>query len=108
MARVDISKGKNNIMLSLPIYRISRNIDNDLNLAIWRTHQDCQVNLRHYQSIYTTSMGFSPHRTEICQFKILPTAFSEQTAKYNVCQYSVHMVFAIVCDFVRCEFLASR
>ena len=32
-------------------------------------------------------MGFSPHRTEIHEFKIPPTAFSEQTAKYNVRQY---------------------
>ena len=69
------------------IYRISRSIDSDFNLAIWQTRQDHQINLCHYQSIYTTSMGFSSHRTEICQFKITPTAFSEQTAKYNVRQY---------------------
>ena len=69
------------------IYHISRNIDNDFNLAIWRMHQDCQINLRHYQSIYTTGMGFSPYSTEICQFKIPPTALFEQTAKYNIRQY---------------------
>ena len=68
-------------------YRISRNIDSDFNLVIWRMHQDRQINLCHYRSIYTTSMSFSPHRTEIRQFKILPTAFSEQTAKCNVRQY---------------------
>ena len=50
-------------------------------------YQVRQINLRHYQSIYTTSMGFSPHRTEIRQFKIPPTVFSEQTAKFNVHQY---------------------
>ena len=38
----------------------------------------------HYRSICTTSMGFSPYFTEIRQFKNLPTASSEQTAKYNV------------------------
>ena len=34
-------------------------------------------------------MGFSPHRTEIHQFKIPPTAFSEQTVKY-FCLYGIH------------------
>ena len=51
---------------------------------IWRSCKDHQINLCHY---YTTNMGFSPHSTQDCQFKILPTAFSEQTTKYNVCQY---------------------
>ena len=37
--------------------RISRNIDSAFNLAVWQMHQDRQINLRHYQSIYTTSMG---------------------------------------------------
>ena len=69
------------------IYRINRNIDSDFNLVIWRTHRDCQINLRHYRSICTASMGFSPCSTEICQFKIPPTALFEQTAKYNVRQY---------------------
>ena len=32
-------------------------------------------------------MSFSPHCNEIRQFKILSTAFSEQTAKYNVRLY---------------------
>ena len=41
----------------------------------------------HYQSIYTISMGFSPYSIEIRQFKILPTALFEQTAKYNFRQY---------------------
>ena len=68
-------------------YRISRNIDSDFNLAIWRMHRDRQINLHHYGSIYTTSMGFSPYSTEIRQFKILPTVLFEQTAKYNVHQY---------------------
>ena len=36
-------------------YRMNRNIDSDFNLAIWRTCQDCQINLRHYQSIYVTA-----------------------------------------------------
>ena len=69
------------------IYRISRNIDSDFNLAIWLTRQGRQIKLRHYQSIYTTGMGFSPYSTEIRQFKIPPTALFEQTAKYNVRQY---------------------
>ena len=62
---------------------ISRNIDSDFNVAIWR----CQINLCHYWSIYTTSMGFAPYSNEICQFNILPTAFSKQATKYNVCLY---------------------
>ena len=68
-------------------YCISRNIDSYFNFAIWQTCKDRQINLHYYRSIYTTSMSFSPHRTEIHQFKIPPTAFSEQTAKYNVSQY---------------------
>ena len=42
-------------------YRISRNIDSDFNLAIWRSRKDRKISLHHYQSIYTTSMGFSTH-----------------------------------------------
>ena len=80
-------------------YCISRNIDGDFNLAIWQTRQDRQINLRHYRSIYITSMGFSPHRTEILQFNIPPTAFSEQTAKYNVRQY--------FCLYGMCNYLFS-
>ena len=57
------------------IYHISRNIDSDFNLTIWRSHKDHQINLRNYQSIYTTSIGFSTYSTQNCQFKILPTAF---------------------------------
>ena len=49
--------------------------------------QDRQINLRHYRSIYTISMSFSPYSTEIRQFKIPPAALFEQTAKYNVRQY---------------------
>ena len=69
------------------IYRISRNIDSDFNLAIWRRHPDRQINLRYYRSIYTTGIGYSPYSTEIRQYKIPPTALFEQTAKYNVRQY---------------------
>ena len=69
------------------MYSIKRNIDSDFNLVIWRSHEDRQINLCHYRSIYTTSMGFSPYSNNIHQFKILPTAFSEQTAKYNVRLY---------------------
>ena len=35
-------------------YCIRRNIDSDFNLAIWQSHKDCQINLRHYRSFYTT------------------------------------------------------
>ena len=68
-------------------YCISRNIDSDFNLAIWRTHRDHQIYLCHYRSIYTTSMGFSPYSTEIRQFKIPSMVLFEQTAKYDVRQY---------------------
>ena len=57
-------------------YRISRNIDSDFNLAIWRLHKDRQINSCHYRSIfYTTSMGFSTYSAQNRQFKIPPTAF---------------------------------
>ena len=67
-------------------YRIRRNIDSDFNLAIWRSRKERQINLRHYGSIYTTSMGFSTHSTQNHQYKIPLTAFFEQTTKYNVRQ----------------------
>ena len=60
-------------ILRVTIDCISRNIDSDFNLAVWQTHQDRQINLCHYRSIYTTGMGFCPYSTEIRQFKILPT-----------------------------------
>ena len=43
-----------------------------------------------YFSLFWTlyaSMGFFLYSNQNCQFKILPEAFSEQTAKYNVLQY---------------------
>ena len=79
-------------------YRISRNTDSDFNLAIWRTRKDRQIDSRYYRSTCTTSMGFSPQRTEIRQFKIPSTAFSEQTAKYNVRQY--FCLYGIYCVFI--------
>ena len=68
-------------------YHISRNIDSDFNLAIYQPRKDRQINLRHYRSMYTTIMGYSLYSNESHQFKIPQTAFSEQTAKYNVCLY---------------------
>ena len=85
--------------MMIAIYRISRNIDSDFNLAIWRMHRDRQIYLHHYRSIYTTSMGFSPYSTEIRQFKIPPTALFERTTKYNVRQY--FCLYGIVCVSVR-------
>ena len=69
-----------------------------LKFLIWRSHKDRQINLRHYQSIYTTSMGFSPYGNEICQIKISPTAFSERTAKYNV-----HLYFCLYGTYISQE-----
>ena len=66
-------------------------------------HQDRQIKLCHYQSIYTTSMGFCSYRTEIRQFKILPTACFEQTAKYNyyimLANISAYTVYTMPSDF---------
>ena len=70
----------------MPIYRIRRNIDSDFNVAIWRLREDHQINLRHYRSIYTISMGFSTYSTQNRQFKIPSTVSFEQNAKYNVRQ----------------------
>ena len=63
------------------LYRISRNMNGDFNLA-----NRIKITKLTY-TIINLSMGFSPHRTEICQFKIPPTAFSEHAAKYIVRQY---------------------
>ena len=73
------------------LYRISRNTDSDFNLA-----NRIKITKLTYTFI-DLSMGFSPHRTEICQFKILPTAFSEQTAKYSVRQY--FCLYGILCSY---------
>ena len=37
--------------------------------------------------IVYASMGFFLYSNQNCQFKIPPTAFSEQTAKYNFCKH---------------------
>ena len=75
------------LLKNFGIYCISRNIDSDFNLVIWRWCKDHQTNLSHYRSIYTTSMGFSPYSNEIRQFKIQPTVFSDQTTQPNVRLY---------------------
>ena len=74
-------------------YRISRNIDSDFNLVIWRLHKDRQINLRHYWSIYTTSMGFSTYSTQKCQFIILPTAFLSQPPNIMFANNSAYTVY---------------
>ena len=56
-------------------------------ILIWQARKDRQINLHHYWPIYTTSMGFSTYSNDIRQYKIPPTAFSEQTVKYNVRLY---------------------
>ena len=78
-------------------YHMNRNIDSDFNLAFGDHLKIAKLTLIcHYQSIYTTSIGFSPYSTEICQFKIPPTVSSEQTAKHNVrlyfCLYQVWLI----------------
>ena len=76
-------------------YRISRNIDSDFNLAIWWSRKDCQINLHHYRSIYTTSMGFSTYSTQNRQFKIPPTVFLSKPPNVmfanNSIDYSCHI-----------------
>ena len=91
------------VMQCLIKYHISRNIDSDFNLVIWQMHQNRQINLCHYQSTYTISIGFSPYITEIHQFKIPPTALFEQTAKYNVHQY--FCLYSIMLIFLGCLFM---
>ena len=63
-------------------YHIRRNIDSDFDLAIWWSHKDRQINLHHYWSVYTTSMGFSTYSTQNLQFiiKILSIVSFEQNA----------------------------
>ena len=82
-------------------YRISSNIDSDFNLVIWRLRRDRQINLHHYRSIYTTSMGFSTYSTQNCQFKIPPTAFFKQTTKYNDTNNSAYMVYTTYTTYAR-------
>ena len=42
-------------------------------------------------------MGFSSYGTKIRQFNISPMVFSEQTTKYNICQYNIsaYMVYVV-------------
>ena len=56
-------------------------------ILIWQLRKNRQINLSHYRSIFTTSMGLSPYSNNIRQFEFLPIAFSEQSTKYNVCLY---------------------
>ena len=75
-------------------YRISRNIDSDFNLAIWRTRQDRQINLRHYRSIYNILQAWVSLHTELKstnlkshQQRFLSKPPNIMFAKYNVHQY---------------------
>ena len=43
------------------IYRISRNIDSNFNLANLVKIDIAKLTVHHYQAIYTTSMGFFPY-----------------------------------------------
>ena len=73
------------------LYCISRNIDSDFNLV-----NSIKITKLTY-TIIDLSMGFSPRTTEIRQFKILLTAFSEQITKYNVRQY--FCLYGILCSY---------
>ena len=73
------------------LYRISRNIPSDFNLV-----NSIKITKLTY-TIIDLSMGFSPQRTEIRQFKIPSTAFSEQITKYNVRQY--FCLYGILCSY---------
>ena len=65
---------------------LGRNIDGDFNLAIWQSHKDRQINLRHYRSFYTTSMGFSTDGTQNHQFKSCQQRFLCKLPNNNVRQ----------------------
>ena len=66
-------------------YHIRRNIDNDFNLAIWRSCEDHQINLHHYRFIYTTSMVSLHTVLKTANLKYRQQYF-EQIAKHNVRQ----------------------
>ena len=58
-------------------------------VLIWQFGKSCkdyQINCMPLSSIYTASMSVFTYSIEICQFKILPIALSEQIAKYSICQ----------------------
>ena len=74
------------------LYCISRNIDSDFNLVIWRSCKDRQINLRHYQSIYTTSMGFPPYSNDIRQFKIRQQCFLSKPPNITFTNISAYMI----------------
>ena len=94
----------NGIKIHHMFYRIRRNIDSDFNLAIWQSHKDHQINLRHYQSIYTTSMGFSTYSTHLkshkqCLLSKTPNVMFTNNSVYTVlgndCCIRLYQSFAI-------------
>ena len=76
-------------------YHINRNIDSDFNLAIWQLHKDHQINLRHYQSISTTSMCFFTYSTQNRQFKILPQRFFSKPPNIIFANNSAYTVIPV-------------
>ena len=81
-------------------YRIRRNIDSDFNLAVWQSRKDCQINLCHFQSIYTTIMGFTTYSTQNRQFKILPTAF---LSKLPNIMFANNSAYTVYCNSYYCN-----
>ena len=64
-------------------------------ILIWwfgESRKDHQINLHHYQAIYTTSMSFSTYSTAICQFKFLPIALFEQIPSIWLANNSTYTV----------------
>ena len=76
-------------------YRISRNTDCDINLAIWWSCRGRQTNLTF---ILATSMGFPPYSNEICQF--LNWQISFQSHQHHFLSKSSNIMFAYISAYI--------
>ena len=93
------------------MYHIRRNIDSDFNLAIWRSCKDCQINLRHYQSIYSCILQpwVFPH-TEMksASLKSRQQCFLSKPPNIYACisTYAVYVCTSVCCVCV-CIFVCA-
>ena len=75
-------------------YCISRNIDSDFNLTIWRSRKDHQISLCQYQSIYTTyKHGFSPYSNESLNIKFCQQCFLSKPPNIMFAYISAYTVY---------------
>ena len=67
------------------VYRIRGLVGGDFNFgSLTYLMKIVNLTVRHYQAIYTASMGFFTYSTEIHQSKISPIVLFKQIAKYFI------------------------